>query len=202
MDTGRADYNAVFKVSSFGPDEPTFVLRPSDPNAAKAVRAWVAFSAMEGVPPALLESALGQADRIDKWPVKKLPGDDHLQAHQRQQLEYEYSRRLWDSGDGAPWRMAELRGHIPDHPPELMRQLAREQQAAASLYVAKAAGFYAEAGSRRPDGETRTAAWFENQRLQADAAANRAAYFLAIATCLQQAATLLEHAGAPAEAVG
>lgn len=193
MDTGRPDLNAMVKVASIGGDEPTFILRGKDPCAAGAVRAWAALAAIAGVPPATLEGALRQADRMAAWPVKKLPGDDHLEAPERQQLEYEHRRRLWDGGTGQPWRLAEHRGHMPEDPATLLRQLAAEQQGAASFYTARAASFLSEA-SAAPD-KDRSSVYLANQRDAADEAANRATYFLAIATALVAAADALEPAG-------
>lgn len=201
MDTGRPDLNSLIKVASIPQDEPTFLLRAQDLCAADAVRAWCAFAAIAGAPPAVLEAAMVQADHMAAWPVKKLPGDDHLQDHERKQLEYQHGRRGWDEGTGAPWRLAQLRGHMPEHPATLLRQLAVEQQAAADLYVKKAAEHFRDAVKPEEDRSGRTAAFYDARRRAADEAANRAAYFLAIATALVAAAEALEPLPA-AERVG
>lgn len=189
MDTGRPDLNSSIKTTAIAQDEPVFILRPKDPSAAATVRAWAAFSAIAGVPPATLEQALVQADRMDAWPHRKLPGDDHLELEERLHLEYQHQRRLWDGTEFSPWRLAEIRGHMPEDPAALMRQLAAEQQRAASLYTAKAARHLAEASSR--DNKDRSRAYLDRARQLAESDANRAAYFLAIATALSTAADIL-----------
>lgn len=166
MDTGRPDLNGVIKAPTIAPDEPVFFLRPKDPCAPDAVRAWAALAAIAGVPPATLEQALIQADRMELWPIKKLPGDDHLEPAERQQLDYQHQRRVWDGPEFSPWRLAELRGHLHDNPAALLRQLATEQQRAAALYLAKAARHLGEASSA--DNKDRGPAFFAGVRQAAD----------------------------------
>lgn len=191
MDTGHQGLNGLIKVASTPTEAPWFIVKETDPSGGDTVRAWVALSATRGVPPATLESALIQADRIDKWPVKKLPGDDHLQDHERLQLEYEHGRRGWDVGGGAPWRLAHLRGHMPEEPDALLRQLAAEQQQAAALWTARASEHFRDAVKPVQDRSGRSAESYAGQRRAAEDAANRAAYFLAIATALTTAADAL-----------
>jgi len=194
MDTGRVDLNSQIKTTAIADDEPVFILRPKDPCAADTVRAWASFAAIAGVPPATIEQALVQADRMAAWPYRKLPGDDHLEEGERQQLEYQHQRRLWDPSEFSPWRLAELRGHRHDQPAALMRQLATEQQRASALYAARAARHLGQAAA--VENKDRTETFFTGQRRAAEDAANRAAYFLAIATALSTAADLLDPAGA------
>jgi len=98
MKTGRQDLDAMLRVASIPADESTFLLRAQDPNAAATVRAWVEISKHAGVPKAVLEQALRQADAMERWPVKKLPNADHLTEDEAKQLAYAHSRRLWNHG--------------------------------------------------------------------------------------------------------
>jgi hypothetical protein len=194
MDAGRPDLNSLVKVSSIPVDEPVFLLRGQDPNAAAAVRAWAAFAAMAGVSPAMLESALVQADRMELWRVKKLPADDFLTEPQRLQLEYQHRRREWAAAEQTPWRLAQARSYQLDDPAALLRQLAREQHRVAAGLAGSAAQFLEELAAPGIEQE-QSAAWVDNRRRAADDYANRAAYFLTVATALQGAAEALAAPG-------
>lgn len=93
MKTGRPDLDALVQVKSLPANAPTFMLFPQDPLAAATVRVWAALAYSEGVGPAVVESALQQADAIEAWADKKLPDGSHLSADQVKQLTYEFGRR-------------------------------------------------------------------------------------------------------------
>lgn len=95
MKTGRPDLDAMLQVRSIPAGEPTFLLRGQDKVGHAAVRAWAALAKFEGAPDCLVEAALQQADEMQAWPVKKVPGADHLDRLTCLQLEYELSRRAW-----------------------------------------------------------------------------------------------------------
>lgn len=93
MKTGRPDLDALVQVKSLPANAPTFLLFPQDPLAAATVRVWAALAYAEGVNPAVVESALQQADEIDQWPDKKLPSGSHLSEAEVRQLTYALGRR-------------------------------------------------------------------------------------------------------------
>lgn len=99
MQTGRADFDQLVKVRTIPEEEPTFILRGKDAVAADAIRCWAALAHAAGAPEATVEQALQQADRFDAYAVKKLPDADHLSEGQAKQLEYQFSRRAWKSGE-------------------------------------------------------------------------------------------------------
>lgn len=99
MQTGRAAYDHTIKMTAIPSDEPTFLLRAQDTAAAPTVRAWASFAYVAGVPLAVVESALQQADAMEAWPIKKLPDADHLTGHEQQQLGYQLSRRSWSAAE-------------------------------------------------------------------------------------------------------
>jgi len=203
METGRADYNVLVKHSAIQDDEPIFILRAQDPSAGDAVRAWVTLSAMAGVPPATLESALKQADRMEAWPHRKAPGDDHLSEAQRRQLEYEHRRRVWDFGRGDPVRLAAMRDHHPVAPAVLLRQLAAEQHEHARVQ-AFAAERFTHAANTPEIGAGKS---WETQHLQAAKhALERTAYFhtvgCALAIAMDAIDTLARLANQPGESGG
>jgi len=122
--TGRPDFDAMVKISSVPADEPLFILRAQDPAAAETVRAWCTIAKVHGVPSAVLEQALAQADAMDLWQTKKTPRADHLNEHERKQLEYEHDRRAWNASEPTPsiqTAMAERRGFARCQP--VIRQL-------------------------------------------------------------------------------
>ncbi len=92
MRTGRADLDAMLRVTSIPEDEPAFLLRGQDRYAAAAVRDWAQRVLAGGGPVALVEAALCQADEIEAWPIKKAP-DIELPIAQVKQLEYQHRRR-------------------------------------------------------------------------------------------------------------
>ena len=96
MKTGRSDLDAMVKVSSIPADEPTFLLRAQDDEAANTVRDWCERQLARGVDKAIVEQGYRQADAMDKWPVKKLPGANHLTEAERLQLGYAFDRRQWN----------------------------------------------------------------------------------------------------------
>jgi hypothetical protein len=60
------------------------------------VREWAALALERGVDTAVIEQALRQADRIEAWPVKKVPDASRIPADDAKQLRYAYSRRVWN----------------------------------------------------------------------------------------------------------
>jgi hypothetical protein len=193
MDTGRTDLNSMIKVASIPDAEPTFILRAQDAVAADTVRAWVALAAMEGAPPAVLEQALIQADRMAAWPVKKLAGDDHLALHERKQLENQHRRRQWDAGEGLPIRLALGRDFQPRDPVALLEQLAFENQEVADRLMRQAEYYQAQLDSASAGA---TPLW-RTQHAQAHAdTSSRAAYFATVARALRLGAAAIGAAAA------
>jgi hypothetical protein len=107
-----------------GRDEPVFLLRAQNSWAAETVRDWAANGLSKGMPVAVAEQALRQADAMDKWPVKKPVTADHLSEAQRKQLAYAHARRVWNAGRMSQEAliaalMLDLLANIaeaPDHP--------------------------------------------------------------------------------------
>jgi hypothetical protein len=93
---GRADYDQIVDFKGVAPGEPIFMIRGQDAVAGDTVRAWVML-ASAGAPPALLEQALRQADRLDAWPTKKTPDADHLTPDEQKNLVYCLRRRAWNA---------------------------------------------------------------------------------------------------------
>lgn len=93
MKTGRPDLDALVQVKSLPANAPTFMLLPQDPLAGPTARVWAALAYAEGVSPAVVESALQQADALDQWPDKKLPDGSHLSPAEVKQLTYALGRR-------------------------------------------------------------------------------------------------------------
>lgn len=98
---GRADYEQLVSFRGLEPDEPYFLVRAKDAVAGDAVRAWVVLASAAGAPPALLEQALRQADRLDAWPVKRVADAGHLTEAEQKQLVYCLGRRAWSARDDA-----------------------------------------------------------------------------------------------------
>lgn len=112
-DAGRPDYNQMAHFTGLEPGEPYFLLRGRDPNAAGAVRAWVALSHDAGVAPSLLERALQHADRIDSYGPKRLPQGTRVEEPEARQLSYAFSRRAFAAMTETPSdeiMLAERRG--------------------------------------------------------------------------------------------
>jgi hypothetical protein len=112
INSGRDDYDQLFKAQHLKPGESTFVIRAQDSVSADAVRAYASLlyrACDEKTLPSripLIESALQQADRLDAWAEKKLPDADHLKPDQAQQLTYHFGRRAWSAApDCADLRM-------------------------------------------------------------------------------------------------
>jgi hypothetical protein len=95
-ESGRDDYDRLIRFSQLEPGEPYFFIRGRDKVAGAAVRAWAAIASRAGAPPAIVESALQQADRLDRWPTKQLPDADHLSQAERLDLEHQLQRRAWN----------------------------------------------------------------------------------------------------------
>jgi hypothetical protein len=111
---GRPDLDHLLKASHIPAGEPIFYLRARDPAAFDGCLAWAAKARALGVPIAVIEQGLRQADAIAAWPTKKLPGADHLEAPERLQLEYQFSRRAWHARDDSAdlkIMLAERRGY-------------------------------------------------------------------------------------------
>jgi len=111
---GRADLDVLIRAAHVPAAEPRFLLRGRDPAAAGAVRAWASSAAQLGVPVAVIEQALIEADAMDAWLDTRLPDAAHLNDAERLQLEYQHSRRAWRARmvDYAPAEilLAERRG--------------------------------------------------------------------------------------------
>lgn len=74
MKHARADYNRIQDPAGIIPeDEPVFLLRGTDPIAARTIRFWAEQAEEAGVNPDIIARARQQADKIDNWPAKKLP---------------------------------------------------------------------------------------------------------------------------------
>jgi hypothetical protein len=97
MKTGLPHLDATIQVKSLPANAPTFMVLPQDMLAGPTARAWAAMAYAEGVSPAVVESALQQADALDAWPDKKLPDGSHLTPAQIRQLTYELGRRARDA---------------------------------------------------------------------------------------------------------
>lgn len=54
-------------------NEPVFLLRAQDLNAAEVVRFWAFLAQESGADENTIKSALAQADAMDAWPRKKTP---------------------------------------------------------------------------------------------------------------------------------
>ena len=111
---GRPDLDATLKIPTLVPGEPVFILRGKDALAAATVRAWAVLAKQNGVPVAVVEQALRQADAMEAWEPKGLPDADHLGAEEQKQLAYQHSRRAWRAQDGVAGTeliLAEQRGY-------------------------------------------------------------------------------------------
>jgi hypothetical protein len=100
VNTGRDDFDQLIKIGSTPIEEPVFTVKARDRNAAKTARAWAVMYAEDGGSIAMVEQALQQADRLEAWPVKKLPDDDHLTPQARKHLAWQFRRRVWRGGIG------------------------------------------------------------------------------------------------------
>jgi hypothetical protein len=98
---GRADYDQLVNFRGLEPGEPYFMVRAKDAVAGDTVRAWVMLASIAGAPPALLEQALRHADRLDEWPVKKVPDAGHLTEAEQKDLVYCLQRRAWSAREDA-----------------------------------------------------------------------------------------------------
>lgn len=94
---GRADYDELVTFHGIEPGEPFFMIRGKDAAGADTVRAWVMLASERGAPPALLEQALRQADKLEAWPVKKVADADHLTDAEQKQLVFCLQRRAWNA---------------------------------------------------------------------------------------------------------
>ena len=97
---GRPDLDATLKMPTLAAGEPVFILRGKDALAAQTVRAWAALAQQSGVPVAVVEQALRQADVMEAWEPKGMPDADHIPADEQKQLAYQHSRRAWRAQDG------------------------------------------------------------------------------------------------------
>lgn len=72
----RNDWNEPNVLDNLIPkDEPVFLLRAQDPQAPGLLRQWAGGHLMRGGDPAMARLALDQADKMERWPVKKSPSD-------------------------------------------------------------------------------------------------------------------------------
>lgn len=98
---GRADYDQLVQFRGLDEGEPYFMVRGHDAVGAGTIRAWAMLASAAGAPPALIEQALRQADKLEAWPVKKVANADHLSEAEQKQLIYCLRRRAWDARDDA-----------------------------------------------------------------------------------------------------
>jgi hypothetical protein len=96
-DSGRKDYNRLIRFRQVQPGEPIFMLMGRDIVSGPTVRDWAARAHEAGSPPALIESALQQADALDAYPEKKAPDADHLTPEEQTHLAYQLDRRAWSA---------------------------------------------------------------------------------------------------------
>ncbi len=54
-------------------DEPVFVIRAQDVCAYSTVKHWIKMARLNGVDDAMIKEAELHADRIARWPIKKVP---------------------------------------------------------------------------------------------------------------------------------
>ena len=74
MKHARADYDRIQDPAGKIPeDEPVFLLRAQDKFAADTLRCYAQMIGFEGADDAIIQATLEQADRMDAWPVKKVP---------------------------------------------------------------------------------------------------------------------------------
>ncbi len=114
--SGREDYDAAMSFQGMAPGEPWFLLKGHDLVAARVVRAYAAAIAEEGADPAMVESALQLADKIDAFPDKRLVDADHLTPPAAAQLRYQFGRRAQlaagDAERDVGILLAEERAHL------------------------------------------------------------------------------------------
>jgi hypothetical protein len=68
----REDYNTTDLNAKIPADEPVFLIRGQDFVGGDAVRAWALLHEQAGGDPAMSQIARNHADRMDRWPKKKL----------------------------------------------------------------------------------------------------------------------------------
>lgn len=112
--SGREDYDQLVKVQTLGPGEPFFLVRAQDALSAALVRAYAELLFNAGGSPALVESALQLADRMDAYRPKKLPDADHMSPAEQTRQAWALEQRAWRARDDVadPKRMllAQQRG--------------------------------------------------------------------------------------------
>jgi hypothetical protein len=69
-DFRKGNDSCLAKVSA---EEPIFVLRAQDRLAAYVVRQWALLAEIAGCPPEKVAAARLLADRMEQWPVRKIP---------------------------------------------------------------------------------------------------------------------------------
>jgi hypothetical protein len=100
MKTGREDYEGAGKQSAIHEREPTFILRAQDDGAQATIEFWCRWQLVHGAPPAVIEQALQQADRMAAWPIKKVVDADHLSPEQLAALEAAFAERKFGEDFG------------------------------------------------------------------------------------------------------
>ena len=79
MQHARSDYDNVQEITTNGTtrripaDEPVFLIRGQDALGAAVVRKWASLAARAGVAGDMVAAALEHADKMEAWPVKKMP---------------------------------------------------------------------------------------------------------------------------------
>lgn len=70
----RQDYNRIQDpLNKIPADEPVFMVRAQDKNAASTARYWAELNDLDDGDPRLSALARKHADLMDAWPVKKIP---------------------------------------------------------------------------------------------------------------------------------
>lgn len=91
LNTGRED--DIRRLRAIPEGEPVFIARAQDPDGAETARDWARRAFARGRPACLIELALQQADRMERWPVKKPVDADNITDPAP--LEAAFRTRVW-----------------------------------------------------------------------------------------------------------
>lgn len=70
----RDDYNRIQDPAGLIPeDEPVFLIRAQDENAAEALHFWAVLAEKRGADPAIVAKARAHAALMSRWPKHKRP---------------------------------------------------------------------------------------------------------------------------------
>lgn len=74
MKHARSDYDRIQDPEGLIPEnEPVFLIRAQDKVSAATVRDWANKAAIVGADPEIVDAALAHAQRMEEWPIKKVP---------------------------------------------------------------------------------------------------------------------------------